>query len=131
MSLTLAHFDQKHRELMDKIFSLENGISALRKENSDLKQENSVLKSEVINLKKSCLQAELVSKRQNIILHGIPIVQGVDPETAARKLFTEIGVANAIRYRLLSAIDSMQISNLVLTLEQPNLRANRGQFSCH
>lgn len=95
MSLTLAHFDQKHRELMDKILSLENGISALRKENSDLKQENSVLKSEVINLKKSCLQAELVSKRQNIILHGIPIVQGVDPETAARKLFTEIGVANA------------------------------------
>ena len=44
--------------------------------NSELKEENMVIKTEVVNLKKSCLQVELVSKRQNTLLHGIPAVQG-------------------------------------------------------
>jgi len=47
---------------MTKILSLEKGIEALRNENLELKEENTVLKTKVVNLKKSCLQVELVQK---------------------------------------------------------------------
>lgn len=95
MSLTKSYFDQKHTELMTKILSLEKGIEALRNENLELKEENTVLKTEVVNLKKSCLQVELVSKRQNILLHGIPAVQGGNSENATREFLSELGVSNA------------------------------------
>ena len=72
MSLTKSYLDQKQIELIKKILSLEKGIEAFRNENFELKEENTVLKAEVINLKNSCLQVELVSKRQNNLLHGIP-----------------------------------------------------------
>ena len=94
MSLTKSYFDQKHTELMTKILSLEKGIEALRTENWELKEENAVFKAEVITLKQSCLQFELVSKRQNILLHGIPNVQGSNSENAACEFLAEIGVNN-------------------------------------
>lgn len=94
-SLTKDYFDQKHQELMQLVANLEQGIDALRQENSQLRQENCVLKSELINIKKSCLQSELASKRQNLLLHGIPVVSGQSAETAVRELLTDIGLANA------------------------------------
>ena len=95
MSLTKSYFDQKYTELMTKILSLEKGIEALRNENLELKEENTVLKVEVVNLKKSCLQVELVSKRENILLHGIPAVQGGNSENATREFLAEIRVNKA------------------------------------
>eukprot|EP00745_Piridium_sociabile_P029148 TRINITY_DN47464_c1_g1_i4.p1 TRINITY_DN47464_c1_g1~~TRINITY_DN47464_c1_g1_i4.p1 ORF type:complete len:325 (-),score=61.62 TRINITY_DN47464_c1_g1_i4:364-1338(-) len=68
----MADLKQSHTDLKEELHDMRDTIDSLKSENGSLKNDNSVLKTKVDDLEKKVDDLESRSKRNNLIIHGIP-----------------------------------------------------------